>query len=411
MFVLGVGQSIEFALMPMLGRELGLDKLLIDMPALGIHYYPKELAITVLASVTALSFSLFAPFWGRLSDSVGRKPIIVLGLVGNSVGVLLFSFVAWLGLGSLISGFTLFAALFAVRTIHSAMKAAAYPSITAYVIDSSSILGRTKALSGLSASTQVGTMCGPVLTFLVVVHFLAPLWLMGALTAALALLIFMGLSAPDSNIAEVEVVDASKPKPLKPLRYLDRRYRVFVLLCFLIYTSMGMVQQTLGFYFQDILQLTAIQAAKQYSLSMVVSSFAMLVAQLGVVQRISWHPIKFIIAGLPCLLIGFLMLGFAKNVYGLWLGMGLFGFALGLIGPSLSSAASQKVEAREQGGLSGIIASVCGLGFVFGPVVGGLIYSFQPKLTYFFAALIIFVLLLVIFIRNFIYSNKGLAKV
>ena len=82
MFVLGVGQSIEFAIMPMVGRALEIDKLVIDLPAWGIYYQPKELAITVLASVTALSFSIFTPFWGRLSDRFGRKPFIVFGLFG-----------------------------------------------------------------------------------------------------------------------------------------------------------------------------------------------------------------------------------------------------------------------------------------------------------------------------------------
>ena len=410
MFVLGIGQSIEFALMPMLGRELGLDKLFIDLPSLGIYYQPKELAITVLASVTALSFSLCAPFWGRLSDRMGRKPLIIFGLLGYCLGVSLFSFVAWLGLQSVLGGFYLFLALFVVRTVHSGLKSAAFPSCSAYVIDSSTLSERAKALSGFSASVQIGSMCGPVLMVLAVFHFLAPLWLMAVLTAVLAAVMWLYLRAPIQAIPLTQA-DISSDKSSQRLRYLDGRYRSFVILCFLIYTAMGMVQQTLGFYFQDILQLTSIQAAKQYSLSMVVSSFAMLVAQLGIVRRIKMHPTRFIAAGLPCLLLGFLLLGFASDLQDLLVGMAIFGFALGLIGPSLAAAASEKVTAKEQGGLSGIIVSVSGLGFVLGPLVGGFIYSVRPEMTYFFAAFIVFVLLFIVFIRNIMICDKGLAKV
>ncbi len=412
MFVLGIGQSIEFALMPMLGRELGLDKLVIDMPALGIYYYPKELAITVLASVTALSFSLCTPFWGRLSDRYGRKPFIILGLVGYCLGVLLFSWVAWLGLKSLLTGFALFLGLFVVRTFHSAIKSAAFPSSNAFIIDSSTLLQRTKALGGLAASSQIGSMCGPVLAFLVVLHFLAPLWLMGLITGLLAILLFVFLRPPQPHGHALQHdLEIPKKSIVSPLRYLDVRYRAFVVLCFLTYTSMGMVQQTLGFYFQDTLNLTPIAAAKQYSLSMVVSSFAMLVAQLGIVQRVKVHPTRFIVGGLPCLLLGFMLLGFAADWFSLLGGMALFGFALGLIGPSLAAAASERVLATEQGGLSGIMSSVSGLGFVVGPLIGGLVYSVKAEWTYFLAAALVFVLILIIFIKNYFLNDKALAKV
>ena len=415
MFVLGIGQSIEFALMPMLGRELGLHLLVIDIPSLNIRYEPKELAITVLASVTALSFSLCTPAWGRLSDRFGRKPFIVFGLLGYCIGVLLFSFIAWLGLNSVISGFALFLALFIMRTIHSALKSAAFPSSNAYAIDSSSLLNRTKVLGGLVASTQIGSMCGPILTFLVVFHFLAPLWLMGLITGVLAVVLAVCLQPPLKPVDEFNVSEQGQASPvvkvpLVHLKYLDSRYRSFVILCFLTYTAMGMVQQTLGFYFQDILGLTPVNAAKQFSLSMVVSSFAMLLAQLAVVQRFAIHPVKFILAGLPCLLFGFVVLGLADNLWMLLFGMSFFGFGLGLIGPSLAAAASQKVSSAEQGGLSGIISSVSGLGFVLGPLLGGLIYSFQAQYTYFLAAIIVAVLLFIIFIKNIFFSNKVLAK-
>ncbi|WP_101758012.1 MFS transporter [Oceanicoccus sp. KOV_DT_Chl] len=102
---IGMGQTVVFAILPMLGRELGVDLLIVDLPALGIYFQPKELAITALTALTSLAFFLGAPYWGRRSDKTGRKPIIIVGLLGYSIGTYIFSGISYLGLAGLVSGF------------------------------------------------------------------------------------------------------------------------------------------------------------------------------------------------------------------------------------------------------------------------------------------------------------------
>ena len=65
----------------MLGRELGLDTLVLTVPTLGIDFALKELAITSLSAIASLVFFLVTPFWGRRSDITGRKPMIIQLLV------------------------------------------------------------------------------------------------------------------------------------------------------------------------------------------------------------------------------------------------------------------------------------------------------------------------------------------
>ena len=71
----GIGQSLVFAILAPLGREVQLN----------------ELQITSIIAISALIFGLAAPRWGRVSDRVGRKPIIITGLVGYTVGTILFT--------------------------------------------------------------------------------------------------------------------------------------------------------------------------------------------------------------------------------------------------------------------------------------------------------------------------------
>ena len=56
LFATAVGQAFVFAILPPLGRSVGLD----------------ELRITAIISTSALVFTLVAPFWGRFSDHIGR---------------------------------------------------------------------------------------------------------------------------------------------------------------------------------------------------------------------------------------------------------------------------------------------------------------------------------------------------
>ena len=82
MMAVGMGQSVVFAILPMLGRELALHEMIWQIPLLNIELAPKELAITSLSALTAFVFFIPSPFWGRKSDRWGRKPVIIIGLFG-----------------------------------------------------------------------------------------------------------------------------------------------------------------------------------------------------------------------------------------------------------------------------------------------------------------------------------------
>ncbi len=84
----GMGQSLVFAILAPLGREVHLG----------------ELQITSIIALSALIFGLAAPHWGRLSDRIGRQPIMITGLVGYTVGTVLFTSVFYAGMTGLLSG-------------------------------------------------------------------------------------------------------------------------------------------------------------------------------------------------------------------------------------------------------------------------------------------------------------------
>lgn len=392
---IGMGQTVVFAVMPMLGRKLGLHEIVFEIPLLGLSFAPKELAITSLSAVTALTFSVISPWWGRLSDRIGRKKVIILGLFGYTVGISIFNSAAALGLYGVLTGAGLFALLFVTRVFHATVMSASIPASNAYIVDVTGDSNRSQGLSRLAAATQVGSLCGPILTALLAVHFLAPFIFQSLLTAFMGLLLLWFL--PKSP-------QLTYRPGAKKLALGDSRFRWFLLLSLGVYTAFGAVQQTLGFYFQDVLHLTEESAAKWFSIAMIASSGAMLFSQLYLVQRVRLAPMAYVLTGLPIMALGFGILANAETLQGLVLGMGLFGLAMGMIGPNMAAAASFTVQPHEQGGLSGLMASMAGMGFVFGPLLGG--YFYGLNIHYPYAGSAVLLLVLAAFLSSYLFFFK-----
>ncbi len=431
MLSIGMGQTVIYAVMPALGRELGLDMIIVDLPWTSTDWQPGKLAITSLSAMTALVFALVAPFWGRRSDMVGRKPIILLGLIGYTIGTLLFNAVAWMGFNGVIGGVLLWVLLIASRVAHATIMSATFPASNAYIVDITPLADRAKGLGRMSAANQLGVLMGPVMAAAVVAGFLVPLFIQAALTFICAVLVFFFLadsrllSATSDNpalnpealpedeelieatattkalseqVAEnVGEVTAARPEahPVKPqprLRLWDKRYRFILPVGFLLYTMQGMVQQTLGFYCEDVLGMPRIESVKYYATAMMASSIAMLVAQLLIVQRMPLTSTQLMRIGLPFCAAGYAVIALTSNVPGMLAGMMVFGLGVGMVMPGFTATASYTVSPKEQGSLAGITGATAGMGFVVGPLMGGAVYNLSFDAPYIIAAICLFIL-------------------
>lgn len=134
-----------------------------------------------LTAVYALAQTVFAPFWGALSDRIGRKPIISIGIIGYSISLFLF------GLAS--SFWTLFIA----RSLSGILSSATSVASLAYVGDSSSEEERSKNMGQLGASMSVGVMMGPLLGGILAGYSLALPFFTGAGISFIAFLLILTL--------------------------------------------------------------------------------------------------------------------------------------------------------------------------------------------------------------------------
>jgi MFS family permease len=368
----GMGFTVLFPVLAPVGREIGLS----------------ELQITSIIGASSLTVFLASPIWGRRSDHWGRKRVILVGLFGFSFGTILFNSVLQAGLSGILAGGWLFAALVVSRMLHASVMSASMPAANAYMADITDVHTRTKGMGAAGAANNLGAILGPAVAALAVVSLLTPLWVMAAVAFANGIFVWRFLPEPPRHRV---------PVMPKRLRYSDRRILPFIVVGVLMFTGMALVQQTMGFRFQDALGLGAAETAGKFGLAMMLSAACSLVAQGVIVQRTSIAPFTLLRLAMPLLTIAFLIMAVATTQIWLSAAMGIMGLGMGLAGPGFMAGASLAVSPEEQGAVAGVAGSCGPLGFTLGPVAGGLLYQIHPPLPYAAAAAMYTVLFIAMF--------------
>ncbi|MGD8418176.1 MAG: MFS transporter [Pseudomonadales bacterium] len=357
----GMGFTVLFPVLAPLGREIGLT----------------EIQITSIISASGMIVFLASPIWGRMSDRWGRKQVMLIGLLGVALGTTLFTSVLLAGLVGLLTGTLLFLTLVAARMLHATVMAASMPAANAYMADITDARTRTKGMGAAGAANNLGSILGPAVAGLATVSLLTPLWVMAVVALLNALFVWRFLPEPPRHRNAV----------LPPrLKYRDPRILPFVIVGVLMFTGMGIVQQTMGFRFQDALGLTAAETAQKVGLAMMLSAGCSLLAQGVIVQRLSIAPFTLLRLAMPLLITAFLMLTVASTQLWLTASMGVLGLGMGLAGPGFMAGASLAVPPEEQGAVAGVAGSCGPLGFTIGPLTGGALYQLAPELPYATAA-------------------------
>ncbi len=132
---------------------LGFAMVLPLLPLYGEQFHASDATLGLLmASFSAMQF-LFAPLWGRLSDRIGRRPVLLLGLAGSIVFYTLF------GVATVMESLT---GLFLTR-IGAGIAGATISTAQAYIADTTSLQNRTKGMALIGAAFGLGFTFGPLL--------------------------------------------------------------------------------------------------------------------------------------------------------------------------------------------------------------------------------------------------------
>ena len=168
------------------------------------------------------------------------------------------------------------------------------------------------------------------------------------------------------------------------LRYLDSRILPYIIVGVAIFVGTAVVQQTLPFRVQDILNLTAQETAQTFGMAMGLSAACSLLSQVLIMQRFSLSPYTWLILSMPFLMVAYFVLAVAETQSLMVAAMMVQGAGMGIAAPAFVAGCSLAVGPREQGAVAGIAGSCGPLGFTLGPLIGGGLYQFQSDMPYWF---------------------------
>jgi MFS family permease len=148
-FVDMLGGAIVFPLLPFLAeRVIGHGPLWTMLDSVGLG--GKGIALALLLTMFAVAQLLSAPYWGRVSDRIGRRPALMIGLGASAIAYIVFAFAQSLEL------------LLLCRLIQGA-GGGTVGVVQAYVADATKPEDRAKSLGWVSAATNAGVAMGPAI--------------------------------------------------------------------------------------------------------------------------------------------------------------------------------------------------------------------------------------------------------
>ncbi|WP_223700808.1 MFS transporter [Sutcliffiella deserti] len=331
----------------------------------------------LLVAVFAFMQFLFAPIWGRLSDKIGRKPLITIGLFGFAIAEFIFAFANGLWM------------LFLSRILAGIFGSALMPTAMAYVSDVTTSEKRGQGMGVLGAAMGLGIVVGPGIGG----------WL-GEYNLAVPFIV-AGVAATLAGIVSIIVLPESYPKEKREEDALsetgEKRDNQFVLmgkalkspvgfllvLVFIMSFGLANFQSIFGYYSMQRYEYDPSEVGTIILLVGVVGTIVQGVLVGRLTKR--YGEERVVTGALLISAIGFILMTLATNFILVLLTTSIFFLGNSLLRPSLNSFIS-KLAGKKQGMVMGLNNSFLSLGNVAGPILAGIFFEINIHIPYLFGS-------------------------
>jgi len=338
--LLGFGMVIP--VMPLYAEELGAPKAWIGL---------------LLTGYSAMQF-VFAPIWGRLSDRLGRRPMLLASIAMTAVGFVGYALAptfAWLLASRLFAG---------AATANLAIA-------RAYVADVTTPETRAKGMGIIGASFGLGFILGPFIggVLSTYVSVSAPGYAAAILASLNGVAAWFILPEPPARVKA----------PQRPrfaaitgeLRHPGiRRVLLTSLVTILAFSAL---EATFSLIANDVFALDR----KNVNWLFAYIGVLAVVVQGGLIGPLPrrFGEVRLLVAGLVMQAVTFALLPYAGSTVGLLVVLAPLSLGSGISNPSLSSLLSRMAHRDDQGGTLGIGESVSAMGRIIGPETGTFTYE------------------------------------
>lgn len=347
----GMGQTLVYAVLPPIARHLGIS----------------DFGTTMIYSLSSLLWIVTSPFWGRRSDIVGRKPIMLLGLTAFAISTLIFACLVLVALWGWLSMAVVFPLLMVSRAIFGGFGSGNGSAAQAYVADRTTRSERAAGVAALGAAFGIGTAIGPgVAAAFAEIHIVAPFFAVSVLAFVSAGLIWFYLperTRPSQRVSQ------KQQKRRAALKWHDKKALPWVTISIIISFAQTIIMQLCAFYFIDVLGLKSDDAMQMVGVGLMAMAMAALFAQIGLIQRFNLS-VQFLLRwGAVATAFSFVGLIIGSSYGVLVAALTLAGFGFGLLRPGLQAGASLSVSRRDQGAMAGFISGTSATGMILTPFI------------------------------------------
>lgn len=315
---------------------------------------------------------IFSPILGRLSDRYGRRPVLLISIIGT-------------GIGFLILGFAKFLWMLFVGRILDGITGGNISTAQAYIADITTKENRAKGMGLIGAAFGLGFIFGPALGGILSrwgIH--VPFFFAAGLCFANAILLFFTLPETVTPDHPARSSAAGGRGLGQIVQALQKPRLAFVLVIYFFFIVAFSIMTT-SFSLFTMFRFGYDAQHTGYLFAYV--GFISVIVQGGLIGRLvkKFGELPLVIVGAFCFAISLFAVPFVGPVTGglaaLLIGGGVFSLGNSLATPALTSLASKSVGAAEQGTILGVTQSVASLARAVGPFLAAvLIDSAMPHM-------------------------------
>ena len=329
---------------------LGFGIVLPLLPTYAATFRVSPAAIGFLVTSFSLLQLLAVPVWGAISDRYGRRPVLIIGLLGSTASYVLFAHA-----GS-------YWALLVSRIVAGAMGATVGVA-QAYLADVTAPERRAHAMGLLGAAFAMGFILGPALGGALSTHsYSLAGWVAAVLCAVNAL-------AALAWLPETPKHEATRRTGRIPLRALA----VPLAASFLVTASFAVIHVTLPLFGADVWHDSTRKMGMLFAYMGVISA----IVQGGVVGRLAPRVGEKTLATLGGLLLalGLALVPEAASRPLAYAALGVLSAGSALATPSIYAVVSRRASASQQGAALGLTQTAATLGRIVGPTLAGFLIA------------------------------------
>ncbi|HXU99893.1 MAG TPA: MFS transporter [Caulobacteraceae bacterium] len=357
---------------------LGFGIVVPLLPFYGASFHAPPWQIALIFSAYSLGSFVGEPFWGRLSDRVGRKPILVFTVLGNCAcyGALAFAPDIW--------------SAFAIRLV-GGMAAGNGSVVQGYIADVTPPQELAGRMARLGASYNVGFILGPFVGGVLAKPSAGPLGFQIPLLAASALAACsaLGIALAVRESRQRRPVETNPVSPWQAVGAVARHPVIgpLVLLTFLVGLAFNGIESVFALWAHHRFAWQPVQVGLLFGLSGLIASPTQFLLT-GVLSR-RYGEARMLAAGMAGSVIALALMPFVGGGWGVYALMAASALASSVAFPNAGALISRAVDDRNQGQIMGLNNATSAISRVIGPQAASLAFAFAGADSPFFLGAIL----------------------